>query len=198
MKHKITRPKAKKFTSVEIVDRIVIILIAIIILAAVILLGIIIGFAHISAIIPAVLFLCGATALLALSMYKSRQKRKDLDEYQSELMDSISDEELEKINSQLTKDNYYYKTFYLTEKYICFPKAAVKLIPYDRIENVSAGYKHYSRYEKGMFMFVTLKDDRTLRFLINETLKFSKKKDAFLIEFKEILRNGSKMKRKDR
>lgn len=197
MKHKITRPKAKKFTPGGIADLSTIILIAVILLTAVIFLGIINGDLLLAAI-PIVLFFCFVTVLLALSMYRNRQKRKDLDEYHSELMDSISDEELDKLNSQLTKDNYYYKTFYLTEKYIYFPKAAVKLIPYDRIENVSVEDRSYNRYEKGMFIILTLKDDRTFRFLINETIKFSKKKDAFLIEFKEILREGAKKERKDR
>ena len=188
MKHKITRPKARKFTPGGIVD-----LIAIILLAAVIFLGIISGVT-----IPIVLFLCFVTAILAWGLYGKRHKIKELDQYQSEIMDSISDEELEKLNSQLTKDNFFYKTFYLTEKYIYFPKEAFKLVPYDRIENVSAEYRSYSRYTRGMFMFLTLKNGMTIRALIEEPVKFSKKKDAFLIEFKEILKNGSKTNRKDR
>ena len=197
MKHKITRPKAKKFTSGEIFDLSTIILIAIILLTAVIFLAII-GVDLLLAAIPGVLFLCFVTAILVLGLDRKRQKRKDLDEYNSEIMDSISNEELEELNSQLTKDNYYYKTFYLTEKYICFPREASKLIPYDQIENVSAEYRSYGRYTRGMFMFLTLKNGMTVRALIEEPVKFSKKKDAFLIEFKEILKNGSKTNRKDR
>ena len=191
MKHKITRPKAKKITSGEIVDLIVILFLAAVTVLY-IFLSIVKGSNQLFGNIPKVLFILIVTALFAFNLYIKRQKRKELDQYQSEIMDSISDQELEELNSQLTKDNYY-KTFYLTEKYICFPREASKLVPYDQIENVYAEYRSYGRYTRGMFMFLTLKNGMTIRALIEEPVKFNKKKDAFLIEFKEILKNGSKI-----
>ena len=186
MKHKITRSKTMKFTPGETAD-----LVAIIFVTAVILLGIISGYALTLDAFPKVLYLCFVTALLAWGLYMKRQKRKGPDDYHSEIMDSISDEELEELNFQLTKDNYYYKTFYLTERYICFPNEFNKLIPYDHIEDISAEYKRYSRYEQGIYMFLTLKDGRKLQFFINQNYKFSKEKYLFLIELKEILKNSS-------
>ena len=131
-----------------------------------------------------------------IALIRGENPMSDFDRYQAEVMANISDEEFEKVKSQLTEDNLFLDKFYLTEKYFYCPSEKA-LIPYEHIGHVSIqkiyirSYRHNHHEPR---LALNCKGYGTMYFPVGKNTQT----EAFLIELRKVLEDGSrKMNRTD-
>lgn len=117
-----------------------------------------------------------AIIFLIVIAFKSMEKANKQDENQADIMSRISDEEFEKIASQLTSDRFHYKTYYLTDTALYVPSKGL-LLTYDQLQSASV-HRHRGRNSRKWHIHITDKKGCDYSFNVKQYYEFVRNKEA--------------------